>query len=146
MINCSQPDFCMFFNNFICGGSTFTKELNSSFEKVIADAKEMPTDYFAVRFVLNKLSPSKGRSWPLCKLFKSDRCLSGRRTQVWSELCVKSYQIVLGMKSTIHWWTMWVIIHVQPISVELVTIMLLLLSQKIHPNLKRKSNVRSWWL
>ena len=69
MINCSQPDFCMFFNNFIGGGSTFTKELNSSFEKVIADAKEMPTDYCAVRFVLNYPHPREEVD-PLCKLFK----------------------------------------------------------------------------
>ena len=31
----------MFWNHFINADSTFTKELNSSFEKVIADAKEM---------------------------------------------------------------------------------------------------------
>jgi len=31
----------MFLNHFINADSTFTKELNSSFEKVIADAKEM---------------------------------------------------------------------------------------------------------
>ena len=41
IINGGQPNWCMFLSHFINADSTFTKELNSSFEKVIADAKEM---------------------------------------------------------------------------------------------------------
>ena len=75
MIDCSQPGVCMFFNNFICGGSTFTKELNSSFEKVIADAKEMPRLFHSlirpgqiitIQGTLSVRSPDSGGTRAMC--------------------------------------------------------------------------------